>query len=116
MKKSLLAISLLVTSSFALADSLVPEMSSSDEYGCKAFMCFAGGLGLSECQSTITKVHRDLAKGKGFPHCSFLGSNSDGSVGGKQFGEGVANIKTVKTKKYVYLYVDNQLQSKIKRK
>ena len=30
-------------------------------------MCFIGGLNISECQSTIRDVKKDLAKGKTFP-------------------------------------------------
>lgn len=66
-----------------LALLLVPAMAAStavfadENYGCRALLCFAGGSGLSECASTISKVKRDLAKGKGFPHCSFI--NEDGS-------------------------------------
>lgn len=45
-------------------------------------MCFAGGMSLPECQSTIAKVKRNLARGRGFPQCSFL-SNQDGSIGGQ---------------------------------
>lgn len=58
-----------LSSSVALAD---------DNYGCQALLCFAGGKGVAECASTIRQVTRDLAKGKGFPHCSFVspgGSN-----------------------------------------
>lgn len=60
----------------------VPQLSSSDEHGCKAYLCFAGGMAFPECQPTIRKVKRDLVKGRGFPQCSFL-SNKDGSVGGQ---------------------------------
>lgn len=49
-----------------------------DNYGCEALLCFAGGKGLSECQPTIKRVLKDLSKGKGFPHCSFV--KSDGST------------------------------------
>ena len=37
-----------------------------ENYGCRAFMCFVGGLNISECQSTIRDVKKDLAKGKTF--------------------------------------------------
>lgn len=46
-----------------------------ENYGCRAMLCFAGGLGESECQDTIKKVRKDLAKGRGFPHCSFVEDN-----------------------------------------
>lgn len=51
--------------------------SFADDFGCKAVMCFAGGKGLAECQDTIKEVKKRLAKGKGFPHCTFV--NDDGS-------------------------------------
>ena len=44
------------------------------DFGCEALLCFAGGKNVSECQPTIKKVLKDLAKGKSFPHCSFVGS------------------------------------------
>ena len=65
----LLAAPLLLASPLALADN----------YGCEALLCFAGGKGVSECQPTIKRVLKDLSKGKGFPHCSFV--NGDGSSG-----------------------------------
>lgn len=53
----------------------VSSTSFADDFGCKAVLCFAGGKGVSECQSTIREVKKRLAKGKGFPHCSFVSSN-----------------------------------------
>lgn len=47
-------------------------VAKADDFGCKAVLCFAGGKGLSECASTISEVKKRLAKGKGFPHCSFV--------------------------------------------
>lgn len=38
-------------------------------YGCQALLCFAGGMHVAECRSTIRKVLRDLWKGRGFPTC-----------------------------------------------
>lgn len=38
-------------------------------YGCKALLCFAGGMHVAECRSTIRKVLRDMWKGRGFPTC-----------------------------------------------
>ncbi|QIT19991.1 hypothetical protein [Acinetobacter pittii] len=55
------------------------NLSYADDFGCKAVLCFAGGKGLSECASTILEVKKRLAKGKGFPHCSFV--KADGSYG-----------------------------------
>ena len=49
--------------------------SHADDFGCKAVLCFAGGKGVSECQDTIREVKKRLAKGKGFPHCSFVNDN-----------------------------------------
>lgn len=43
-----------------------------DNYGCEALLCFAGGKGVSECQPTIKRVLKDLAKGKSFPHCTMV--------------------------------------------
>lgn len=83
-----------------------------ENYGCRAFMCFAGGLNVSECQSTISDVKKDLAKGKGFPHCSFVSSNQDGSVGG---GEGQPKISSYTHNKRVYLYVDDKLVTTVKK-
>lgn len=41
-----------------------------EDFGCKALLCFAGGKNVSECQSTIKKVVKDMARGKSFPHCT----------------------------------------------
>jgi len=46
------------------------------DFGCQALLCFAGGKNVSECQPTIKRVLKDLAKGKGFPHCSLVGGQS----------------------------------------
>ena len=82
-----------------------------ENYGCRAFMCFAGGLNISECQSTISDVKKDLAKGKGFPHCSFVSGNKDGSMGGS---DGQSKISSYTHNKRVYLYVDDKLVTSVK--
>lgn len=48
-----------------------------DDFGCEALLCFAGGKNVSECQPTIKKVLKDLAKGKPFPVCNFIDSNGE---------------------------------------
>lgn len=68
----LLSLPLLCASSFSYADN----------YGCEALLCFAGGKGVSECQPTIKRVLKDLAKGKGFPHCSFVSANGGAAGSG----------------------------------
>ncbi|MBE9401730.1 hypothetical protein IQR32_10330 [Acinetobacter albensis] len=83
-----------------------------ENYGCRAFMCFAGGLNISECQSTISDVKKDLAKGKGFPHCSFVSGNKDGSMGGS---DGQSKISSYTHNKRVYLYVDDKLVTSVKK-
>lgn len=37
--------------------------------GCKAILCFAGGMHEPECRSTIREVLRDMSRGKPFPTC-----------------------------------------------
>lgn len=57
--------------------SVISNLANADEnYGCRAVLCFAGGKGVSECISTINQVRKDLARGKGFPHCSFVGEDN----------------------------------------
>ena len=92
--------------------NIPPSLSSSEEHGCKAYLCFAGGLGESACQSTIKKVHRDLARGKAFPHCSFIGDSKNGVISA---GEGTPKIQTSSTRKNVYVYVDGKQVAKIKK-
>ncbi|MGD9569839.1 MAG: hypothetical protein AB7V48_16260 [Sedimentibacter sp.] len=58
------------------------SMAKASDYGCEALLCFAGGKNVSECQPTIKRVLKDLAKGKGFPHCSFV--NFNGSTGSSE--------------------------------
>ena len=56
------------------------SIASASDFGCQALMCFAGGKGVAECQSTIRQVLKDMAKGEGFPSCTFVSSN--GGVAG----------------------------------
>lgn len=44
-----------------------------EDFGCKALLCFAGGQNQAECQSTINKVIKDMARGKSFPRCQMSG-------------------------------------------
>ena len=81
----------------------IPKLSSQDQYGCSAYLCFAGGFVYPECQKVIRKVTRDLLRGKAFPSCSAL-SNSDGSVGGQN---GSPRIFTQKTRKYIKIMKQN---------
>lgn len=37
--------------------------------GCKAILCFAGGMHEPECRSTIREVLHDISRGKPFPTC-----------------------------------------------
>lgn len=61
----------LLLSCIAIGGVSASSMAMADDFGCKAVLCFAGGKGLSECASTISEVKKRLAKGKGFPYCSF---------------------------------------------
>lgn len=70
LKNVLLGFGLAAVASFSTAAKAEEE-----NFGCKALMCFAGGKDVSECQSTIREVKKRLAKGKGFPHCSFVNAN-----------------------------------------
>lgn len=66
----------LIVISFIAALPLFSASAKADEnFGCRAVLCFAGGKGLSECASTISEVKKRLARGKGFPHCSFSDAN-----------------------------------------
>lgn len=66
---------------------------TASDFGCQALLCFAGGKNVSECQPTIKKVLKDMAKGKVFPHCGFAGANgsangsSDNMVSTRMFNE-----------------------------
>ena len=53
-----------------------------DNYGCQALLCFAAAnpRGISECVGTVNRVVRDLARGRGFPTCTFS-SPSGSSLG-----------------------------------
>ena len=81
----------------------IPQLSSKDTFACQAFLCFAGGMHTSECQSTIRKVTHDLARGKPFPVCPMI-ANADGSVGGQN---GSPKIWTSGSKRRVYVYVQD---------
>lgn len=61
-------------------------MSSDDEWACKVAMCMAnpgGPTEFAECVDPIRKLRRQLAKGKPFPVCRFLGGGGQqGDTGG----------------------------------
>lgn len=67
----------LLLSSVLIGGASLSSITMADDFGCKAVLCFAGGQGLAECASTIAEVKKRLAKGKGFPHCSFIGPNGN---------------------------------------
>ncbi len=67
----------LLLSSIVIGGTTVSSMAMADDFGCKAVLCFAGGKGLAECASTIIEVKKRLARGKGFPHCSFVGPSGE---------------------------------------
>ncbi|MEO4090775.1 hypothetical protein ABH307_00620 [Acinetobacter pittii] len=67
----------------------VTSVSYADDYGCQALLCFAGGKNVSECQPTINKVLKDLARGKSFPHCQMANEN------------GATNENPIRVEKYV---------------
>lgn len=48
----------------------LPPVNFTNDEGCKAALCWAGGNGVSECVSSIAKVQKRLARGKGFPTCN----------------------------------------------
>lgn len=70
---------------------IMPTVASASDFGCEALLCFAGGKNVSECQNTIKKVIKDMAKGKSFPHCSFVGAsssiNQNSAVGTRTYNE-----------------------------
>lgn len=70
----------LLLSGAALVGLTINTTTYADDFGCKAVLCFAGGKGLSECTSTIKEVKKRLAKGKGFPHCSFVGGDNQNNL------------------------------------
>lgn len=75
---------------FALPVLAFSNTAKADNYGCEALLCFAGGKGLSECQPTVKRVLRDLSKGKGFPHCSFVkgdGVTENNAISTRMFTE-----------------------------
>ena len=55
----------------------VTQTAQASTDGCKALLCFAGGRNVSECQSTINSVLRDLARGKSFPSCKMEGNEEN---------------------------------------
>lgn len=55
---------------------VLPVVASASDYGCEALLCFAGGKNVAECQGTINKVLKDLARGKSFPSCTMAGNGS----------------------------------------
>ena len=67
----------LLLSSVLIGGASLSSITMADDFGCKTVLCFAGGQGLAECASTIAEVKKRLAKGKGFPHCSFSGPNGN---------------------------------------
>lgn len=66
---------MLAFSTVILTQLILVNTAKADDFGCEALLCFAGGKGVSECQPTIRKVIRDMAKGQGFPVCNFIGSS-----------------------------------------
>jgi hypothetical protein len=70
-------------------------MSGDDEWACKVVMCMAspgGPTQFAECVDPIRKLQRQLAKGKPFPVCRFVGS-SGGQQGGNGSSTGTAGSK-----------------------
>lgn len=72
--KSLIVALSAVSATFIVSATQTAQAS---DYGCKALLCFAGGRNVSECQSTINSVLRDLARGKSFPSCRLEGTNEN---------------------------------------
>lgn len=70
MKIKLIGIALTALPLLALSN-----VANASDFGCEALLCFAGGKNVGECQPTIKKVLKDLAKGKSFPHCDLVGSS-----------------------------------------
>lgn len=91
------------TGSAEIQQVQIPQLSQKDTFGCQAFLCFAGGMHTPECQSTIRKVTRDLARGRSFPTCPMI-ANTDGSIGGQN---GSQKLWTTSTRKRVYVYVQD---------
>lgn len=80
----------LLASSILISSGLFASAAYADDFGCEALLCFAGGKNVSECQKTIKKVIKDMAKGKSFPHCSFVngsGANESAAIGTRMFNE-----------------------------
>jgi hypothetical protein len=53
------------------------SFASDPDYGCRALMCFVGGVayGGQDCADTAKQVYKDIAKGRGFPFCNMTNSN-----------------------------------------
>lgn len=85
----------LKASGACLALTLSSQAFASD-FGCEALLCFAGGKGVSQCQPTIKKVIRDMAKGKPFPHCTLVGGGSSSGGGSNNTVTDPNSIITVK--------------------
>lgn len=81
----------LITASVLTFSGTVATSAIASDYGCEALLCFAGGKNVSECQPTIKRVLKDLAKGKGFPHCSMVSGSSSGGVSGSS--EDFVNVR-----------------------
>lgn len=55
-------------------------LSPQQDYACKVALCMAnpnGPMAVQECVPPIKKLYKELAKGKPWPHCNFLGSNNN---------------------------------------
>lgn len=66
-------------------------LSADDEHACKVAMCMSnpsGPTAVAECVDSIEKLRRDLARGKAYPVCKFLGGGSGGGGGGPGGGGG----------------------------
>lgn len=75
----------LITASILVGSGSIATSAIASDFGCQALLCFAGGKNVSECQPTIKKVLRDLAKGKSFPHCKMVGGSGGSSSSSGDF-------------------------------
>jgi hypothetical protein len=65
-------------------------MSADDEWACKVAMCMAnpgGPTEFAECVDPIRKLRRQLAKGKPYPVCRFLGGGGQGGADDGRHGD-----------------------------
>ena len=65
-----------------LAGAVAAPAGASD-YGCQVLLCLAnpaGPMAVAECVPPIKKLFRDLAKGRGFPHCAMSSGPSGGTL------------------------------------